>query len=64
MCNIVRYMVVLTCWALLRSVQTAIVTRSMGKRPPTMDKDKDMDKRQQQHDNYDEDDKDEVGMKN
>jgi hypothetical protein len=29
----------------------------------TMDKDKDTDKRRQQHDNYNEDDKDEVGMK-
>ena len=36
----------------------------MGKRTPMMDKDKDTDKRrQQQHDNYDEYDKDEVGMK-
>jgi hypothetical protein len=35
----------------------------MGKCPPTMDKDKDTDKRRQQHDNYDEYDKDEVGMK-
>jgi hypothetical protein len=28
---------------------------TMGKRPPTMDMDKDTDKRRQQHDNYDED---------
>ena len=34
----------------------------VGKRPPTMDNDKDTDKRRQQHDNYDEDDKDEAGM--
>ena len=37
-------------------------TTMVGKRPPTMDNDKDTDKRRQQHDNYDEDDKDEAGM--
>jgi hypothetical protein len=36
---------------------------TMGKRTPMMDNDKDTDKRRQQHDNYDEYDKDEVGMK-
>ena len=60
MCNFVRYMVVLPCWALLRRVQTAIRSRpDHGQASPTMDKDKDTGKRQQQHDNYDEDDKNE-----
>jgi hypothetical protein len=47
------------------SVQTAIYVHdpTMGKRPRRCDKDKDTGKRRQQHDNYDEDDKDEVGMK-
>jgi hypothetical protein len=46
-------------------VQTAIYVHdpTMGKRPRRCDKDKDTGKRRQQHDNYDEDDKDEVGMK-
>jgi hypothetical protein len=35
----------------------------VGKRPPTIDKDKDTDKRRQQHVNYDGVDKDEAGMK-